>query len=223
MQPDWLLYLITDRHACGSRSLVDVVAAALRGGVRAVQLREKDLASRELLSLASDLRALTAQSGARLLINRRIDVMQAVGADGVHLPQDGLPPSVVRRLVGPDKLIGVSTHSVKDVQRASEAGANFVTFGPVYDTPSKRAYGPPVGLAALEAVCRRSSLPVFAIGGIDSSRIAPVMAAGAHGVAMISAIISQRDVSAAVLACNGVLQRALSRRAVDPHPGGCYN
>lgn len=223
MQPDWLLYLITDRHACGSRSLVDVVAAALRSGVRAVQLREKDLSPREFLSLASDLRALTAQSGARLVINHRIDVMQAVGADGVHLPQDSLPPSVVRRLVGPDKLIGVSTHSETDVQRACEAGANFVTFGPVYDTPSKRAYGPPVGLAALEAVCRRSPLPVFAIGGIDSSRIAPVMAAGAHGVAMISAIISQRDVSAAVRACDGALQRAMSGRAVDPHPGGCYN
>lgn len=201
MTPDWLLYLITDRHVIGERPLTEVVAAALLGGVRAIQLREKDLSSRDLLRYATDLIALTRSAGAVLLINDRVDVTLAVGADGVHLRTDSLPTRVVRRILGPRKLIGVSAHSLADVHLAAEEGADFVTFGPVFATPSKARYGPPLGLGALAEVCRRSPIPVYALGGIGRDQIASALAAGARGVAMVSAVMSQRDVRSAAAAC----------------------
>lgn len=223
MAPDWLLYLITDRHLIRGRPLIDVVTDALEGGIRAIQLREKDLPPRALLALASDLRVLTAQYGARLLINHRVDVMLAVNADGVHLRRDSLPLRVVRRLVGRHKLIGVSTHSAIEVRDAATEGADFVTLGPIFPTPSKMRYGPPLGLAALEAACRDMRIPVFAIGGVDHGRIDDVMSTGAHGVAMISAVMSSRDVRGAARACGQAVLRAKSSRTVDPRRSGCYN
>ncbi len=188
---DFKLYLITDR--CGlppGRNLIETVAAALEGGVRAVQLREKDLSPRELLPLAVELRQLTARFGARLLINDRLDIAQAVKADGVHLAGTSLPTAVARRLLGPEALIGVSTHSFAEVQAAAIEGADFVTFGPVYPTPSKAAYGPPVGLEALRSACAAAPLPIFALGGIQDSHIPDLKAAGANGIALISAILA---------------------------------
>ena len=201
MTPDWLLYLITDRHLIGDRPLTEVAAAALRGGIRAIQLREKDLSSRDLLRHATDLIPLTRSAGAVLLINDRIDVALAVGADGVHLRTDSLPTRIVRRVLGPGKLIGVSTHSLADVRRAAEEGADFVTFGPVFATPSKARYGLPLGLDALAEACRRSPIPVYALGGMEGDRIASALAAGARGVAIISAIMSKRDVCSAAAVC----------------------
>ena len=125
----------------------------------------------------------------------------AVEADGVHLRTDSLPTRVVRRVLGPRKLIGVSAHSLADVRRAADEGADFVTFGPVFETPSKTRYGPPLGLDALAEACRWSPIPVYALGGIGRDRIASALAAGARGVAMISAIMSQRDVRSAASAC----------------------
>lgn len=223
MTPDWLLYLITDRHLIGDRPLTDVVTDALEGGIRAIQLREKDLPPRALLALASDLRVLTAHYGARLLINHRVDVMLAVDADGVHLRRDSLPLRVVRRLVGRDKLVGVSTHSATEVRGAAADGADFVTFGPIFPTPSKMRYGSPLGLAALEAACRDTRIPVFAIGGIERGRIDAVMSAGAHGAAMISAVMSSRDVRVTARSCGEAVLRAKSSRTVDPRRSGCYN
>jgi thiamine-phosphate pyrophosphorylase len=173
----------------------------LRGGIRAIQLREKDLSSRDLLCHATDLIPLTRSAGAVLLINDRIDVALAVGADGVHLRTDSLPTRVVRRVLGPRKLIGVSAHSLADVRRAAEEGADFVTFGPVFATPSKARYGLPLGLDALAEACRRSPIPVYALGGMKGDRIASALAAGAWGVAMISAIMSKRDVCSAAAVC----------------------
>lgn len=201
MTPDWFLYLITDRHVIGERPLTEVVAAALQGGIRAVQLREKDLSSRDLLRYATDLISLTRSAGAVLLINDRVDVTLATGADGVHLRTDSLPTRVVRRILGPRKLIGVSAHSLADVRLAAEEGADFVTFGPVFATPSKARYGPPLGLDALAEACRRSPIPVYALGGIGRDQIASALAVGARGVAMISAVMSQWDVCSAAAVC----------------------
>ncbi len=168
-----------------------VVEAALEGGVRAVQLREKDLSGRDLYLLARDLRDLTRRYGALLLVNDRIDVALAVEADGVHLGQDSFPVAEARRLLGPQKLIGASTHSLEEI-RASQ-GADFIVFGPVYFTPSKAAYGEPQGVGRLQEAVSQSPCPVFAIGGIAAERVPEVCAAGAHGIALISAILASAN------------------------------
>ena len=183
---DFRLYFVTDRTQTAGRPLVDVVHAALDGGVHAVQLREKDLEGGELYHLASQLRKITEGYRAQLFINERLDVALAVGADGVHLGQTSFPVATARRLLGPDKLIGVSTHSLAEITAA--AGADFIVFGPVYFTPSKVAYGEPQGLDRLHEAVAQSSVPVFAIGGINVERIPHVLTAGAYGVAMISAL-----------------------------------
>ena len=216
MIPDWRLYLITDRHLAGPRGLHAAVADAILGGVRAVQLREKDLPLRTLLALAAQMRTLTAQVGARLFINGRVDVMLAVDADGVHLRSDSLPTRAVREVIGPTRFLGVSTHCWADVERATDEGADFVTFGPVYETPAKTKYGPPTGLDALEAVCRRARVPVYALGGITRARILDAVAAGAYGVAMISEIISARDIVGSAVSCLDAVRDATSGRSVDP-------
>jgi len=185
------LYLVTDRHATGGRPLADIVEACLAGGLRAVQLREKDLGAGELFSLAQALRELTSRYGARLVVNDRVDVALAVDADGVHLPAAALPSVVARRLIGPDRLLGVSTHSIREAEAA--AGADFVAFGPVYDTPSKRRYGEPQGLVALAEVCRRAPVPVVAIGGVTAARVPELRAAGAAGIAVIRALLEAED------------------------------
>ena len=191
---DFTLYLITDRHQVpAGRTLLETVEAALQGGVQAVQLREKDLSAAELLPLATELRVLTRRFAARLLINDRIDVALAVAADGVHLGGHSLPAAVARRLLGPQRLIGVSTHRPAEIAAAAAAGANFVTFGPVFATPAKLAYGQPLGLEALRLACQNSPLPVFALGGIKPCHLADLRAAGVAGVAVISALIATPD------------------------------
>jgi len=191
---DFSLYLITDRHLVpAGRTLLAAVEAALQGGVRAVQLREKDLPAAELLPLAEELRALTRRFAARLLLNDRIDVALAVAADGVHLGGHSLPAAVARHLLGPQRLIGVSTHHPAEIAAAAAAGADFVTFGPVFATPSKSAYGPPQGLEALRLACQNSPLPVFALGGIKPCHLAVLQTAGAAGAAVISALMAAPD------------------------------
>ena len=186
---DFDLYLVTDRHQTGGRPLDQVVEEALAGGVRAVQLREKDLPARAFLQLAEKMRLLTARYGARLLINDRLDVCLAVGADGVHLRADSLPVPVARKILGLDRLIGQSAHSVSEVIEAEREGADFVVLGPIYDTPSKRSMGRPLGLSAIRSAVSRVSIPVFAIGGIRSERILEVIRCGGQGVAVISALL----------------------------------
>ncbi len=193
---DFSLYLITDRHQTAGRPLLEVVEAALSGGVRAVQLREKDLAAAELYELAWELRALTSRFDARLLINERIDVALAVEADGVHLGKQSLPVTAARR-IAPDLLIGYSSHSVGEAAAALAKGADFVTFGPVFPTPSKAAYGEPVGLTKLARACEGVNGPVFALGGIKQSNLAQVTASGCFRVALISDILAVADPAAA--------------------------
>lgn len=187
---DFSLYLITDRHQTAGRGLPAVVEEALAGGVRAVQLREKDLTPRELLELARTMRELTGRCGARLIINDRVDIALAVDADGVHLGEASIPAAAARRILGPDRLIGVSCHDTEGALAAETSGADFITFGPVYPTPSKAAYGPPVGVERLSKTAELLRIPVFALGGIKREKTSEVMATGAAGVALISAIIA---------------------------------
>jgi thiamine-phosphate pyrophosphorylase len=187
---DFSLYLITDRMQTAGRSLSAVVADALRGGLRAVQLREKDLTAGQLFELAIGLRQLTREYGAQLLINDRIDVALAVEADGVHLGKAGLPVSEARRILGSGRLIGYSAHCADEALQAQHDGADFVTLGPVYHTPSKAQYGEPVGLSVLAEAVRVLGIPVFALGGVTPSTVDEVLSAGAHGVALISALMA---------------------------------
>lgn len=191
MRPLPPLYLITDRQQLpAGRQLLAVVEELLQAGLRLLQLREKDLSAAELYPLAKELRKLTNKYDCTLLINDRVDLALAINADGVHLGGHSLPVAVARDLLGPDRLIGVSTHSAQEIPAAAEQGADFVTFGPVFFTPSKATYGDPVGLAALQQACRISSIPVYALGGIKSDNTATVKQAGATGIALISALLS---------------------------------
>ena len=193
---DFTLYLVTDRHQTGGRPLLLLLREALGAGLRAIQLRERDLPTRPLLALAEEARRLTHDHKALLLVNDRVDVVLAVGADGVHLRSDSLPVAAARRLLGPHRLIGVSAHSVEEVVRAEADGADFAVLGPVYETRSKQAYGPPIGLRPIEEAARCCRLPVLAIGGITAARSGEVRRAGTSGVAVISAILSAADVPA---------------------------
>jgi len=194
----WGVYLVTDRHQTGGRDLLEVVGQALRAGVRAVQLREKDLTTRDLYHLAGKLLAVTREAGAALLINDRVDVAMALPADGVHLTRRSLPPKEARELLGPARLIGISCHSLAEVREAVDGGADFVILGPIYETPSKTPYGAPLTTTLLQQARAATTLPILAIGGINRARIPDVMAAGADGVAVISAVMAALDPGAAV-------------------------
>jgi len=213
---DFDLYVVTDRQLTAGRPLHLVVEAALRGGARAFQLREKDLSPRDLYPLALEMRQLTRTYGAHLLINDRVDVALAVDADGVHLTTTSLPATVARQLLGPGRLIGVSTHSIAEAQTAADEGADFVVFGPVFYTPSKAPYGEPVGLNALQAVRAAINLPILAIGGVKKANLDQVLAAGASGIAVISAIISADDPTAASQALLGTLRGRKAKASLQP-------
>ena len=187
------LYLITDRKVA-TKPLPVAVRLALEGGVRAVQLREKDLPVRELLSLAQELRSITREFGAKLFINDRVDVAMLVGADGVHLGHTSIPVEAVRKIVGARLLIGVSTHSLQEALDAQAGGADFITFGPIFDTLSKAGICAPVGAAAIRKLKNEINIPVFGLGGIKSGNMLQVMSAGADGIAMISSIFAAEDI-----------------------------
>ena len=196
------LCLVTDRTHTRGRDLVTVVAECLAAGLSAVQVREKDLGAGELATLCRRLRPLTLDAEALLIVNDRVDVALAVGADAVQRTSTSL--SVRDMIAVADKRlqIGASVHSLQEAIDAEREGADWAVFGPVYDTPSKRAYGPAQGLARLEAVARAVGVPVIAIGGITPERVKAVRAAGAAGVAVISAILeadSPADVTARFL------------------------
>jgi len=194
---DLSLYLITDRHQTGGRPLMDVVRQSLEGGVKAVQLREKDLPSAELYRLARELRGLTYEFDARLIINDRTDIALAVEADGVHLGINSLPVVAARRLLGPQMIIGYSAHAIDEALRAQAEGADFVTFSPVYHTPSKAAYGEPCGVEKLAKAVHALDIPVIGLGGVGLANITETLSAEVQGIAVISAILAAADPRAA--------------------------
>jgi len=193
---DFRLYLITDRKTA-TKPLPEAVRLALEGGVRAVQLREKDLPVRELLALALELRSITREYGAKLFINDRVDVAVSVDADGVHLGRLSMPPEGARKVVGKDMLIGVSTHNLDEAKAAEAGGADFITFGPIFDTPSKVKKIAPVGIDAIKSIKSGISIPIFALGGIKSGFSGQILASGAYGISMISAIFGAYDIKKA--------------------------
>jgi len=202
-RPGFQLYMIGDRKQCAGRSLSEVVRSAAEAGVQAFQFREKDLSLKAQFELAAEIRQITKSFGMKLLINDRVDLCLALDAEGVHLPASGLPVPAARALLGPDKLIGASCHSEEDAQQAEAGGADFAVLGPVYDTPSKRAFGAPIGLPEFRRIREGTHLPLFAIGGIRQNRVQAVLSAGADGIAVISALGTADDVAAE---CRSFLQ-----------------
>jgi thiamine-phosphate pyrophosphorylase len=206
------VYLVTDRKQTGGRDLEDVLARALEGGVRAIQLREKDLDTVEMFRLGERLLARTRAAGAVLVVNDRVDVAMALGADGVHLTRRSLPPREARALVGPDMLLGVSCHNQEDVREALDGGVDFLVLGPIYATPSKARYGPPLTSEILRRARTICALPILAIGGISPERVPEVMAAGADGVAVISAVLAAPDPT---LATREMLEAVAGAKGVE--------
>lgn len=209
------LYLITDRGIAKSGIIAAceeaLAAARVYRKIIAVQLREKDLSGRELLELGHELRRICTSHGAMLLINDRIDVALACDADGVHLPADSFGASDARRLLGPEKLIGASTHSVDEVKKAGDSGADFVVFGPVYRPISKDGYGPAAGLDGLRAACEASTIPVYALGGIDAERVRELHGIDVAGVAVVGSVFGADS--------PGQATRELLQAMTDQHLG----
>jgi len=184
------LTLVTDRTQTRGRELVSVVGDSLAAGLPAVQVREKDLGAAELAFLCRRIRGLTRDTRALLIVNDRVDVALAVGADGVQRTSTSLTVEDIRAIADKRLRIGASVHSLPDALQAELEGADWLVFGPVYDTPSKRMYGPPQGLDKLARVAAAVRLPVVAIGGITPARVRDVRAAGARGVAVVSSILA---------------------------------
>jgi thiamine-phosphate pyrophosphorylase len=191
--PDLSLYLVTDRGLSRGRSTVDIVRAAVAGGVTCVQLREKSCGTREFVDEARAVRALLAGTGVPLIVNDRIDVALAVGADGVHLGQTDMLIADARRLTGPGMLIGISAECLEDAVRAQAEGADYIGVSPVFSTPTKTDTAPPLGLDGIAAIRAAVSLPLVGIGGIGPANAAAVIRAGCDGIAVVSAIVSAAD------------------------------
>jgi len=196
-KPDFNLLLVTDRTQTRGRSLLWIVEQALDGGVRAIQLREKDLSGRDLFLLAEKVSKLCQTYQSALFINERIDIALAIDAAGVQLGNASVHAEIARQLLGADKMIGLSTHSLGEALEAQKCGADFVLFGPVYFTPSKAVYGAPQGLNTLKEIVEKIELPVYAIGGMKAENILDAKHAGVFGVALISAIVNADDPKAA--------------------------
>ena len=209
---DWSLYLVTERGLARGRPLAQVVEAAIRGGVTVVQYRDKQGCTGEMIREAGDILEVCRSMGATFLVNDRLDVALAVGADGLHVGQQDLPPALARSLLGPEAILGVSAGSVPEAREAEAAGADYLGASPVFATPTKTDAGPALGLQGLSEMVAATSIPVVAIGGIHAANARPVIEAGAAGIAVVSAIMAADDVEGAARQLRGVVDRARRRR-----------
>ena len=194
------LLLVTDRHQTNGRPLVAVLAQAAKAGGLSIQLRERDLSGKELFALADEIQRSIGRHGIQLAINDRLDVALSLQDIGVHLRSNSLPVEVARRLVGPHRLLGISVHSVSEAVQAEAGGADYIVLGPIYETPSKQMYGPPLGLSTLQDAARAVRVPIIGIGGVTAARARHVRLAGGYGVAVITAVLAADDVEAATSA-----------------------
>jgi thiamine-phosphate pyrophosphorylase len=194
---DFRLLLVTDRHRTKGRPLVPLLQRVLAVAAPAIQLRERDLSSGELVALAREVQAVTASPGSQLLINDRIDVALALEGVGVHLRSNSLSVPVARRLLGTGRLLGVSVHGVEEAMQAESQGADYIVLGPIYETPSKQMFGPPLGIHVLEKACSLVRIPIIGIGGVTAARAREMRRAGAFGAAVITAIIGADDIESA--------------------------
>ncbi|MEK6656934.1 MAG: thiamine phosphate synthase, partial [Nitrospirota bacterium] len=191
------LYLITDQYIVKGLSHIQIAEKALLGGVKFIQYREKQLSKRESYKIALQLKEITKKFDATLIINDDIDIAMAVDADGVHLGQEDFPVQIARKILGNDKIIGLSTHSFKDAEEAQGSGADYIAIGPIFRSTTKDVREP-LGADIIKEIRKISRLPVIAIGGINENNIEDIMKTGADGTAVISAIIAKEDITGAV-------------------------
>ena len=205
------LYLVTDRDLSLGRSLEEVVSEAVQGGVTVVQLREKEASTGEFIELARRLMKLLKPLRIPLIINDRVDVALAVDADGVHIGQSDMSYEDARRLLGPDKIIGLSVESFEDIEAANALDVDYIGISPVYGTPTKTDTAEPFGLEGLRKAVKMSVHPTVAIGGMNASTIGEVMAAGTDGVAVVSAICSAENIRKATSELREIVERSWSK------------
>ena len=189
---DFKLLVITDRKKCKPKKLDDVVIEACHSGVKAFQLREKDLSASEILSLSLKLRKITSNNS-KLIINDRLDIALLSKSNGIHSPENGILPKQAKSF-NKNLIIGKSTHSLKSAIEAERKGYDYIIFGPVFRTQSKVKYGKPKGIKELTRICAKIKIPVFAVGGINPDRAKKCIEAGAQGAAVIGAVMKSRNV-----------------------------
>ncbi|TQS83515.1 thiamine phosphate synthase [Candidatus Methanomassiliicoccus intestinalis] len=194
---DYSLYVLTDEHLSRRKSHVELARLAAEGGADVIQLRDKHLESRQLYETALEISKICRQHDVLFIVNDRVDIALAAKADGVHVGQGDIPAAVLRKFVPPDFIIGVSAGTAEEALRAEKDGADYVALSPVFDTSSKDDAGRGRGIEELKKMKQAVSIPVLAIGGINQDNIKEVIAAGADGAAVISAVVSQEDVTAA--------------------------
>lgn len=202
------LYVILDPSICPSRSITDILKDAAAGGASLFQYRNKSASMKEAYTEALPLRNLARDLGVVFIVNDRCDLALAVEADGVHLGQEDLPYSYARQIMGPDRLIGLSTHRAEQVQEAERWKADYIGFGPIFTPASKNDHDPVVGIEGLRQIRSLTSLPVFAIGGIQLDHVEGIMQSGAEGIAVISAVLKASDVTIAVRDCISRMDQA---------------
>ncbi len=205
---NWRLYGKTHAQLSRGRSHLAVIQAAIAGGATVVQYREKEGTTRQMIEEARALRELARRAGVPFIVNDRVDIALAVDADGVHVGQDDMPAPLARKLMGPEKIIGVSATNLEEALQAERDGADYIGAGPIFATPTKPDAAPPIGLEGLAEICRRVSIPVVAIGGINHENAGSVIEAGADGVAVVSAIVAAPDVEAAARRLREVVEAA---------------
>ena len=194
------LYIILDPSVCPTRPLVKVLTAAAEAGASLFQYRNKTASMKDAYVEALSLRQAAARAGVLFIVNDRCDLALALNADGVHLGQEDLPLDLARKVMGPDKLIGISTHNPDQVREATAGKPDYLGFGPIFKPGSKQDHDPVVGVEGICAMRSLTALPVFAIGGIQIDQAGEVMRAGANGVAVISAVLKAPDIRLAVKA-----------------------
>jgi thiamine-phosphate pyrophosphorylase len=210
MKPIGKLHILTDVQLQSRYSHAELTRLALTGGADTIQLRQKTGSTREMIEIAQQMKRLCEESGVVFVVNDRVDVALASGADGVHLGQDDFPIALARELLGQESIIGGSAGSVEEARKCVSEGADYVGFGPVYPTTSKEDAGPAGGLGLLQQVVQAIPLPVIAIGGVDEENTHNVMQAGAHGIAVISAVCCQENPEQATRALSQVIWKGSS-------------
>jgi len=188
---DLSLYLVTDQGLSRGRSHEFIVTEAVKGGVTIVQLREKDISSREFYQLAKSLMSILKPLKIPLIINDRLDIALAVDADGLHIGQSDLPYSVARRIMGKDKIIGLSVETIEQAREANDLDVDYIGLSPVFSTNTKLDINTPLGLSGIQKIASFTNHKTVAIGGINSSNAQSIIASGADGIAVVSAIVSQ--------------------------------
>jgi len=205
---DLSLYVVTDAGLARGRSHLEVVRAAIAGGVTVVQYREKEATTRQMVEEAWELRELCREAGVPFIVNDRVDVALAVDADGVHVGQNDMPAPLARKLMGTDRILGVSVSTVAEAVGAQADGADYISASPVFSTPTKPDAPQATGVEGLRAIVRAVHRPVVAIGGIKAQNAAQLIRAGAAGVAVISAIVAAEDVEAAARELRAIVKAA---------------